>query len=113
RELRTASGESGPSTRDENRWSQTQYPHSSDAEEDRTRRTATPGELREFLYRKHVRADAHIWRSERQSCIIRPARMFPRSARDRDRLSRTDLGPRHVPLPDAAATSCVVNVGGT
>ena len=26
------------------------------AEEDRTRRTATPGELREFLYRKHMRA---------------------------------------------------------
>ena len=30
-----------------------------------TRRTATPGELREFLYRKHMRARAHICRSER------------------------------------------------
>ena len=34
-------------------------------EEVRTRRTATPGKLREFLYRKHMRARAHICRSER------------------------------------------------
>ena len=35
------------------------------------------------------------------------ARMFSGSARDRDRLPRVNLGPGHVPLPDAAATGCV------
>src|SRR6516162_6216875 len=36
--------------------------------------------------------------------------MFSGSARDRHRLSRTDLGSRHVSLPDAAATGCVTEV---
>ena len=31
------------------------------------------------------------------------SQMFSRSPRDRDRLPRINLGPRHIPLPDAAA----------
>ena len=42
-----------------------EHPQASDAEENHTRRTATAGKLREFLYRKHMRACAHICRSER------------------------------------------------
>ena len=42
-----------------------------------------------------------------EACIIGPAQMFSGPARHRDRLPRTDLGTRHVSLPDAAATGSI------
>src|SRR6266487_1603272 len=83
-----------------NRRSQDRHRHFADAEKDRARRAAASGELRELLYRKHLRPCADVCGSKRRSGIIDFADAFSKSSRHRDRFPRTNLGPWHISLPD-------------